>query len=311
MHTTLSKLFREIEAELGTHEFCIMALEALKSALLQYKIKDREELQHQLLLIFKLLKITKPRYAILLDSFYKILDECETSKTDIPIEELIMRIDRIIVAYQLEKLQLVQASEGIDFDDKSILIHDHSHFIHSVLASMNQKGKRFTVIVAEQNMEKTEDNIEFLHSHDIEYKVVPAHMLSHIEETVDMVFCGAVTFQENMNFVMDPGSKAIISHFHYEKKPIYVFITTSKFTLWPLTEESHEVYAKPDIGYHHVLTDIEYERIKFSHDRVSVDLIDYIVTEQGIFKPKELKEIFRDMFKKRAKKRERYFGEEN
>ena len=77
-----------------------------------------------------------------------------------------------------------------------------------------------------------------------------------------------------------------------------------------LTETSHEVYAKPKMSRHHALTDIEYERLKFSHDRVSIDLIDHVVTEKGAYKPEKLKEVFKDMFKKRAKKRERYFGEE-
>lgn len=308
MQTTLSKLFREIEAELGTHEFSIVALDALKTALLQYKIKTVKELEHQLLLIFKILKETKPRYAVLLDSFYKILDECKLSDVNSTIEDVITKIDRIIVEYNLQKLQLVQSSDQINLNGKSVLIHDHSHSVQSVLASMKSKGVEFEVVVAEQSIEKTHDNIEFLHSHGIKYKVVPAHMLSHLEESIDVLFCGAVTFQDNFNFVMDPGSKAIISHFHYEQKPIYVFITTSKFTLWPLTKESHEVYAKPTIDRHYSLPEIEYERIKFSHDRVPIELINYVVTEEGIHSQQEVKDIFEDMFKKRNSKRKVYFG---
>ncbi|MBU0728009.1 hypothetical protein KKA95_04970 [Patescibacteria group bacterium] len=306
MQTVLSKLFRDIESDLGTHGFCIIVLDALKDALFQYKIETKDEFEHQLMLLFQLLQSTKPRYAILLDSFYKILDENEIASPEIPIDRLIMKIDRIGVAYQLEKLQLTQVAQSIDVEGKTILIHDHSHSIHGALTLMHQQNKKFTVIVAEQDIEKTEDNIAFLHSQGIEYKVIPAHMLSHIDKTIDMVFCGAVTFQENYNFVMDPGTKAIVSHFHLEKKPVYTFITTSKFTLWPLTKQSHEVYTKPHRSRHHSLVDVEFERLKFSHDRVSVDLIDYVVTEHGIYKPKELKKIFDDMFKKREGKRKKY-----
>jgi len=311
MQNTLSKLFRGIEAELGTHGFCILALDALEDALSQYRIKNKEEFIHQLIDLIKLLKQTKPQYAILLDSFYKILDLAENSPSDSPVENLVKPIKQIRVDYQMEKLKLIQASQPIDVENKVILIHDHSHSVQSILSAMKEHGKKFTVVVAEQDLEKTEDNIKFLHESGIPYKVVPAHMLSHVDESIDMVFLGAVTLQENMNFVMDPGSKSIISHFFLEKKPIYVFLTTSKFSLWPLKKKVSEIYAKPHRRRHHTLKEIEFERLKFSHDRVSVDIVNHVITEKGIYSPEEVKKMFSAMFKKRATQRQKYLSEDS
>ena len=306
MDKTLSNLFREIESETGTHGFCIMALGAIKEALLEYHIKSREELKKHLTELFELLASTKPRYAILLDSFYKIMERVDSAPIKEPINYLIKEIDRIGASYQLEKREMVQHATDIDLDGKAILIYDHSHSVQDVLLSAKQKGQQFRLMVAEQDLEKTEDNIEFCHQNEIAYQVVPSYMLSHIDEQIDYVFMGAVTFQENHQFVMDPGCKSIISHFHLEKKPIYLFITTSKFSLWPLTDKSHEVYAKPHRRKHHQRSDIEFERLKFSHDRVSIDLVQKIITEKGIYTPRELLKLFDDMFKKRAEKRRKY-----
>ena len=304
MQNTLSELFRNIEAETGTHGLCTMTLEALKNTFEQHKIKNLNEFKRQLLLLFELVQLTKPRYAVLMDAFYKILDFSE-KRGDASAEELIREIGHINASYELEKLQLVQQGKKIDFHNKNILLHDHSHSVHSILNALKQDGKEFNVIVAEQDIEKTEDNIKFLHDHSIPYQVIPAYMLSHIEEEIDIVFCGGVTFQENGNFVMDTGSKSIISHFRLEKKPVYLFISTSKLTLWPITK-AHEVFRKPHRRKHHVLTEIEYERLKFSHDRVPLELIDHIVTEKGIHTPDEFRKMFNELFDKREEQRRKY-----
>lgn len=306
MRTVLSDLFRSIESDLGTHSFCILVLGALKNALKQYKITSKGEFDQQLLEIFKLLHNTKPRYAILLDSFYKILEIEDKAKTS-SVKNLLIEIEQIGKFYETEKKQMIKVGETIDVQNKNILIHDHSHSVHGVLQALKNKGKNFSVVIAEQDIEKTADNIAFLHKSNIPYKVIPAHMLSHIDDTIDIVFCGAVTFQENLHFVMDPGSKAIISNFHFENKPIYIFITTSKLTLWPLEEKSHEVYAKPQRRAHHLMKEIEFERLKFSHDRVSIDLFDKIVTEKDIFKPADFVSLFKKRFEERANQRKRFF----
>ncbi|MBN2087416.1 hypothetical protein JW758_03645 [Candidatus Peregrinibacteria bacterium] len=308
MQTVLSKLFRDIEADLGTHKFSLLVLDALKDALLQYEFRNSTQFKKQLLNIFQLLQMTRPRYAILLNSFYKILEVNDKTNYKSKISELVKTIDRISASYQLEKLQLVRNAQEIDVHNKHILIHDQSSAVRSTLDAMKQQSDNFSVIVAGQDAEKTESNIVFLYNHNIDHKVVPSHMLSHVEKVVDMVFLGAVTIQQNYNFIMDPGSRGIISQFKLEKKPIYVFLTTSKFSLWPLTDKSQESYYNQMQKSHRLQQEIKFSLLKFSHDRVSVDLVDYIVTEKGIFTPDELKDVYDDMFKKRKKERRKYLG---
>ena len=306
MQEILSTLFRNIESELGTHDFCVLALNALKDALKQYKVMSPKESMHQWQAVFKLMQETKPRYAVLIDSFYKLWETCEDYQGKYFIKKLTQEIDRVQASYQLEKLQLVQVGQKVDLKNKNILIYDHSHSVHSVLLAMKNNGQKFTVTVAEQDIDKTADNIAFLHELDMPYKVVPAYMLSHIDDTIDAIFFGAVTFQGNYNFVMDPGSKSIISHFHLEKKPIYTFLTTSKFSLWKIDKSSFEIYAKPHRRKHHTFQDIEFDRLKFSHDRVPINLMSYVVTEKGVHTPSQLKKVFDEMFEKRKRQNRKF-----
>lgn len=307
MQSTLSDLFRGIEADLGAHAFCILTLDALKHALQQYRVKDRHEFRTQLIKVFELVRATKPRYAILNDSFYRILEGMDAVRGTHHMEYLLNEIEKIKIDYQLEMKNLINVGQGIESEGKTILIYDHSHTVQNVLKAMKVAGKNITVLVAEQDIEKTGDSIEFLHTNEIPFRVVPAYMLSHIDHTVDMVFLGAVTFQENHHFVMDPGTKSIVSHFHLEKKPIYLFIASSKFSLWKLDKPMQEAYAKSQLRPHHRMNEIEFEQLKFSHDRVSVDLISHIVTEQGVLTPKKLITLFDKKFKKRQELRKKIF----
>jgi len=306
MQQVLSKLFANIEKDLGAHRFCMLALEALQEALLQYKDTNRKQLKKNLLDIFKLLQGTKPKYAILLDAFYKILDAEAQASNKTFIKDVVKQIDLIHASYQLEKLEMVKTAQSMDVEGKNILIYDHSHSVQDVLNAFHQDGKKFTVVLAEQDIEKTGDNIEFFHNLAIDYKVVPSYMLSHVDKAIDMVFFGALTMQQHYHFVMDPGTKSLISHFYLEKKPIYVFLTTSKFSLWPLEKGVPHVYSKPQKRKHHTMSHIQFERLKFSHDRLSIDLVTKIITEKGIFNPEELKDVFDDLFKKRQKLRKLY-----
>lgn len=302
----MSALFRSIEGDLGTHGFCILVLESFLNAICQYKIKDKKELFQQFSDIFNLIESVKPKYAILIDSFYKIFTEADAQS----IQEIEANIKVIKASYQKEMQDLMKVSEGIDVDKKNILIYDHSHSVQNALKHLHKKGQRFTVLLAEQDLSKTEDNISFLHKLGVPFKVVPAYMISHLEETIDMAFFGGVTYQEGNLFVMDPGSKSMISELRIEKKPIYLYMTTSKFSLWPVKDSQKEIHVKSQTMTHKALHQIAFERIKFSHDRVSSSLIDFIVTEKGIYNSGELEEEFQELKHKREldKKRMTFKG---
>lgn len=297
----LSALFRNIEMDLGTHGFCILVLDAFLEAICQYKIRDKKKLFEQFNEIFKLIENVKPRYAILIDSFYKIFRQA----SDQTFEQITNNIREIKAYYEGEMDMLIAVSDKIDVQNKNILIYDHSHSVQNILRHFKQKKQKFTVLLAEQDAEKTEDNIAFLCGAGIPFKLVPAYMISHLEETIDMAFFGAVTFQEGGQFVMDPGSKSMISELKIEEKPVYVFLTTSKFSLWEVKDYQKEIHVKSQALNPKTSNKVEFERIKFSHDRVSAKLVDYVVTENAIFDQDGIMKKYSDLRAQRERDKER------
>ncbi|MEZ4087651.1 MAG: hypothetical protein R3B71_04975 [Candidatus Gracilibacteria bacterium] len=299
-------VLKEIEGDIGTKDLNLLILNALIDALKSCKIKTVETLKEQMEEIIHIFNSTEPKYAIILYDLYNIAGEMQKicgkdgHKHDFSAyrQKIIAFINKLIRKAYKDKVHLTQFAERIKANKKTILIHDHSHTVQDVLRHLKRKGQKFRVIVAEQDPEKTFHNIEMLTRNKIPFQTVPAHMLSNIEDDIDMCFFGAVTFKSTFDFVVDTGTNAIISEFHLQKKPIYFFITTNKFALWKARKKKAvigHIYTKQ-----HPFKKIQFERYKFSHDRVPLSAIDFTVTDEGIFNAYELKKLYQEKAARQA-----------
>lgn len=293
----LSSLLRSIEVDCGTSDMALMVFYSLQDAIGHLKTKDNKEFYNEFKNLVKAIHQTEPKYAIinyyttdLLDKFSKIKDQEGVDYKKWAQEE-VANIEKEMI-HKTESI--IHYSEKINLQNKTILLHDHSHTVHKVLCHQKKMGRQFKVIIAEQEYEKTHENIEILHEAGIPFQVVPDYMISHIHESVDMVFLGALTLKDSMHFVMDPGSYGVISQFKSLQVPIYVFIKTTKFSYWK-SKPRGEIYFQKHTRKH-LSKEIEYDRLKYSHDRVPLDLFYSIVTNEGIFSPKKLKELFEENY---------------
>lgn len=300
----ISQLFREIEIDLGATAMSALALQSLYEAVHRLKHRNHHEFFGQLLELKEDVENTKPRFAIVIDGFYEVLrlayeEEIHHVGEDFPLKKRIFldKLDEMLREKRRQENQLVKNAEMLKIEGREILIHDNSHTVQHMLAHLRYQGKHFRVIVAEQDPDKTGPIIEFLSKRQIPFRVVPAYMISHLQDHIDMFFLGTVTLKNTMRLVVDPGTKAIVSQIYLMKKPIYAFMVTSKFSLWE-SERGEEIHIHVHKRAHHYKP-IEFERIKFSHDRVEVDLMTGIVTEEGIFTPAELKKNYQKKLKKR------------
>jgi len=307
---TLSALFREIEIDLGPTELCILVMESLYEAVSDIKKEDLHGFFKQMHELSLEMTETKPRYSIIIDSFYEVLkmafdEDIAHPDGTYPLckTKFLNKLRQIITRRKQEKREIVRQSERIKFHGKTILLYDHGHTIQAVLTAAKSRGDRFSVIVAEQDPDKTGDTIEFLHKKRIPFRVVPSYMVTHLEQEIDMFILGALTLKSTMDFVMDTGANGLVSQFHLKGVPIYVFLSTSKFSLWK-SEKHAGVYSQVHRRKHH-LKSIDFERIKFSHDRVELRLVNKTVTEQGIHSPKQLKKSYEKKLEERLKLKER------
>ena len=294
-----SKILRDLEAEIGTRDVADLVLRALMNSVEYLQCKDMDGFCKQFEDLRLVLSQTEPKFGILNYHFSNLSKEFEglgcgviASKMDMKKwkKKAVNKILEILKTARKQKFNLIDHSEKLNIEGKTILIHDHSHTVQDVLVHYRRTGKHFRVVIAEQDYVKSHGNIERMHSAGIPFQVVPSYMLSHVHQQIDMLFFGGLTLKDTMDFVMDPGTHSIISEFHAEKKPIFMFINTTKFSLWK-SKKRGEIFIHKHLRTHHSKP-IEYERIKYSHDRVPADLFEKIVTNEGVFTPIELKNLF-------------------
>lgn len=292
----LSQILRDLEADIGTSDLSNLVLKALIDAIGALKVKNSKEFCEQFSELLESVSRTEPKFGILNHRFAELYAHFNTVLAKNFSEEewkkkVTKSVKKILEDAKVEKSKLIKHAEKLDIEGKTILIHDHSHTVQKILNHYKNRGKHFKVIIAEQDFDKTHSNIESMHNSEIPFQVVPAYMLSHVHKQIDMLFFGALTLKDTMDFVMDPGTLGIISEFHEENIPVYMFIDTAKFSLWK-SKKRGEIFIHK---HKRKLTTqpIEYERIKYSHDRVPVKLFKSIITNEGIFSPAELEKLFR------------------
>lgn len=307
----LSHLFREIEIDLGSTNLSIMVLESLKEAVEELKIKCLHDFFLQLVELNELINETEPRFAIIIDGFHDVLalaydEELHHPDHHFPLDKelFIKKLEKVIESKRQDEKRLMKNVRTLDVRNKNILIHDNSRTIQRALKALKQSGQNFRVIVAEQDPDKTGPIIEALDNANIKFQVVPSYMVSHLSDSIDLVFLGALTLKSAMEFVMDPGANGLVSQFHLMKKPIYMLIATGKFSMWP-AEKRREIYTHTQKRKHSTKA-IEFERVKFSHERVPLHFFNKIITEKGIFTPAEVEDFFHQKYIERVARDEQF-----
>ncbi|MFC1615973.1 hypothetical protein ACFL21_02430 [Patescibacteria group bacterium] len=292
----MSQLLRDMEMDIGTRDLANLVFEALIQAIKSLKVNEASSFCKQFSSLSELVCQTEPKFGILNYHFVNLSHELESDicGKNISIsswkKKAISKVKLIVKNIGKQEKKLLEYAETLDVEGKTILIHDHSHTVQDVLSHFHRMKKHFRVIIVEQDFEKTHSNIEKLHSAQIPFQVVPAYMISHVIDNVDMLFFGALTLKDTMDFVMSPGTHGVITEFYAEKVPIYMFMNTTKFSLWKSKKRGGIFIHKHQREHHN--KPIQYERIKYSHDRVHVDMFKRVITNEGAFTPTQIESLF-------------------
>lgn len=310
----LSNIFRVIEEEKGSIKLAEFVMETLEVTLDSVKITNINDLYQQFYDLFKEVKNTQPRISLVIYYFYDLWEELQREKSNIKDVDdfrkvIISTTKRIKNDSDNDFKAIVRNGAELVENDDVVLVHSHSLTVKEVLATAAKNGKRFKVIIAEQETDKTIVMVEFFTKAKISFTVVPEYMLSHIAENVTKVFFGATTLDQEQQFVCDAGSYSVLAEFHAEHIPNYMFLSTKKFSLWP-TSKKHETFkTTQNKVYASNKKVLNYERIKFSHDRVPADLFNYIITESGKMTPAQIKDLYFERYEKQEKMRNEFFSD--
>lgn len=311
----LSNIFRTIEEERGSIKLAEFVMETLETALNSVKITDIDDLYQQFNHLFSEVRNTQPRISLVIYYFFDLWEELQREKVNIKnIEDFKKNIIRTTKRIQEDSDRdfktIVKTGAELVADNDIILVHSHSLTVREVLATAARNGKKFKVIVAEQETDKTIVMVDFFTKAKIPFTVVPEYMLSHIAENVTKVFFGATTLDQEQQFICDAGSYSVLAEFHAEHIPNYMFLSTKKFSLWP-TSKKHETFkTTQNKVYASNKKVLNYERIKFSHDRVPAELFNSVITEIGIMTPDQVKDIYFERYEKQEKIRREFFSDD-
>ncbi|MBL4694328.1 hypothetical protein JKY72_03075 [Candidatus Gracilibacteria bacterium] len=270
-------------------------------AIAELNVNKVSDLVDEFATLLKVICETEPKFGVLNYYFNNLLSDFKNNvaKNEKSVKHgkriIIKRIKEILKEAKRSKQEVLHNAEELDVEGKTILIHDHSHTVQDVLVHYKKLGRKFRVVIAEQDFDKTHANIERMHKAKIPFQVVPSYMLSHVHEQIDMLFFGAVTLKDTMNFVMSPGTASIIAEFHLVDVPTFLFFDVSKFSLWKSGERG-EIFIHKHKRTHHSKP-IQYDRIKYSHDRVPAKMFERVVTNMGVLNFKKLQELFEKRMK--------------
>ncbi len=310
----LSKIFLQIEADLGATDLAGFVMETLHETLGALKTNSVDDMFEQFRTLVLEIKNTQPRISLVIYYFYEIWEELQKDKEKgeiKTIDDFNEVVKRTIVRLRVENDEdfesiILNGAELIK-DGDNILVHSHSGTIRRIIAKAQSLGKKFNVILAEQEAEKTLDMIEYFSDNKVSFTVVPEYMLSHILHDVSKVFFGATTLNFEQNFICDAGSYSVLAEFHEVDIATYMFLSTKKFSLWQSEMQHHTYKTKQKKMITKSSKVIDYERVKFSHDRVPAKLFNYIVTESGTYNPTEIQEIYTARYIEREHIRKKYF----
>lgn len=291
----LNAILVEMEHDHGTRDTCVHFLECLKGALENTRFGGAKDVRKQFTDFYDLFTCMKPRMAIIQNYLDDVLERL--AKSD-PAEDATALVGSMIEDVCAAEKDNAERNERLKKEavklvahQSTILIHSNSHTVLETLEMASRTHKKFKVIVAEQDSTCTLDVLKFLNAHTIPFTVIPEYMLSSVEMDINCMLIGAVTLKHDMHFVVDAGTKALVSEMNAAKIPVRLALTTNKFSYWKTKPALQTLKSVKSVAHPHA--DFTFERVKFSHDRLPLDQVASIVTEEGVFTPAQLREAYR------------------
>jgi translation initiation factor 2B subunit (eIF-2B alpha/beta/delta family) len=276
----LYKLIRDLADVLGTSSTTEAALEAFSQALQSLKC-SREAFIPLFNELADAIRQTEPRIVPLIHLLEEFEEEMRFTDSDLDLntlrDEAVRVLHEKLDVYREKALQLVEQGQACVQADDVILVHSASRTVIDILARARERlGRRFEVIVLQQDFAKTRQLIQALDQAEIPKRVIPEYTLSHFHGTASKLFLGAVAVTDDHQIVAAAGSANIVGLCHVSHVPIYLFVNSLKYS--HQGSEAQQIHRKAKTqsreGVHYQLT-------IHSHDLVPLALIDHVITEQG------------------------------
>lgn len=290
----LRRLVREHEEAAGSSRSTLLALRALIAAIQELQC-PAEELRDQYLELTYAIKHTRPKIIPLIHLIEEFEAEIEPLFGSDP--EVVREKAGEILQAKHEKLQaksgkIIELGLTCVEAGDTIVVHTVNLNVVSIISLSHQvMEKNLNVIILQQDPVKTRRIINPLRQADVPLQAVPEYSLSHYIGQADKMFCAALSITADQKVVAPVGTANITSLCHYHQIPVYLFANTLKF--------AHGLFEDQRIHRETVRQDKDaeaYELVTYSHDVMDLDMVDYLVTEDGIYPKSQIQDYFRQLY---------------
>jgi translation initiation factor 2B subunit (eIF-2B alpha/beta/delta family) len=280
----LHRLVREHEDVSGSSRATLLALRAFMASLDELQC-PAQELRDQYMELTHAIKTTSPKIIPLIHLIEEFEKEIEPFFSD-DMTQVQQKAKEILQ----EKHDKLQAKSGKIIElgltcvepGDTIVVHTINVNVISIINLSHQvMEKNINVIVLQQDLTKTKRMINQLRQSDVPLKAVPEYSLSHYIGQADKMFCAALSITSDQKMVAPAGTANIASLCHFHEIPVYLFANTLKF--------AHGVSNDQHIHRETIRQEKDeqlYELITYSHDVVDMKMVNFLVTEDGIY-PKD------------------------
>ncbi|MFH2093500.1 MAG: hypothetical protein ABIJ31_14165 [Pseudomonadota bacterium] len=278
---SMYKLFRDLSNVQGIARMTIMSLHCFIESIRQLKCA-REQIVPLYTELARAIKVSEPKIIPLIHLLMLFEEEMEKTLTpDMDPEQIRQKaIENLENKIMLFKSNAARVTEhGLKYveDGDVIIVHSVSSVVINILVSARKKAhKTFKVIILEHNPERTRQTVQAMRDADIEHIVAPAYNLSHHIEGANKMFVGAMSVTSDLKIVAPTGTAGTVSLCHLNNISVHLFGNTLHYSQRDSTEQLiYEEQTKTRSA------NIDFYVTTHSHDLVSLDLIDHIITEKG------------------------------
>lgn len=275
------RLFRDLGNVLGIARMTLMSLNGFIRSIKQLKC-SRDQVQPLYLELSGAIKKSEPKIIPLIHLLMMFEEEMEKTLTpEMSTEDVrqlaIQSLEDKIKRFQKNASKVTKNGQKYIQDDDVIIVHSASTVVTNILAhARTESGKIFKVIILDHNPVRTRQTVQVLREAGIEHIVVPAHNLSHYIDDATKMFVGAMTVTTDFKMVAPTGTAGTVSLCHHNQIPVHLFANSLHYSH---KDSAHQLIYKEDKQTHSA--NIDFSITTHSHDLVSLDNIDHIITEKG------------------------------
>lgn len=280
----LCRLMRDHEDLVGASRVSMLGVEAFIKSIEELK-STPEGLRQQLIELAEAIKLTRPRIIPLIH----LVEEFESEMAPFYGEDMATARRKAveILRTKYDKLKgkvgrIIELGLTCIQEGDVIVMHSASEDVTNMVAkSKEELNRNIKVIVLKQDFQKTKKLINTLTRAKVDLETVPEFSLSHYIGRANKLFTCALSITHDLKVVCSVGTANVASLCHFHGVPVYLFINTLKF--------SHGMSEDQCINEKRVSQTQDqccYVLTTYSHDMVDIGMIDYLISEEGIF-PKD------------------------